>query len=1112
MVFAHLQISTAYSLLSSTISIPALVEKAKKLQYSALAITDHNALYGVLPFYKSCIKANIKPLIGMTADVETGNGDISHPLVLLAKNNEGYKNLLKISSAIKTKSEETISINWLKAYSSGLIALTPGQEGEIEQLLLQGKKEEAEAAAEKYTDIFGKNAFYISLQDHGSANAESLLQELQTLSQKMDIPLIATNDVRYLDKADSFAYECLIALREGEKLSDLKDPDESEKHLKSQQEMVELFSRLPEALENTLKIAENCNVMIETNQELLPKYPLNKGETASSTLRDLCLAGLTERISRPDERYMERLDFELEVIGRMGFNDYFLIVWDFMKYAREQGILTGPGRGSAAGSLVAYVLGITDVNPIEHGLLFERFLNPERVNLPDIDIDFPDHRRDEVIEYVMNKYGKLHVAQIITFGTFAAKAAIRDTARVFGLGTKEMDQLSRLISSNDLQQAYKESASLRDFIGGSEKHQKLYETALKLEGLPRHTSTHAAGVVITEQPLIQLIPIQGGETGTYLTQFPMEDLEEIGLLKMDFLGLRNLSLLERVVKSIEIGTGNKIDLKKIPRKDEKSFAMLQRGETTGIFQLESEGMRKVLRELKPTEFEDIVAVNALFRPGPMENIPDYIARKHGKKTVEFSHPDLKAILQLTYGVIVYQEQIMQIASTMAGFSLGEADLLRRAVSKKKRDVLDHERKHFVNGALKKGYNEKVANETYDLIVRFANYGFNRSHAVAYSIISWELSFLKAQYPNYFMAALLTSAIGNEEKIAKYIAEAKHMGIDILPPSIQSSHFPFIAEKSGIRYSLAAIRGIGASTLRAIIEARKSRPFKDLFDFCMRVPQKAINRKVLESLVHSGAFDEFGYDRAVLLATIDVALEHAELMRPADADLFEDEEMFQIKPKYIDVEPIGLADKLYFEKQATGIYISDHPVSSYVKTFQSAGVIPILELKPGQRNVASGVYIASVKTIRTKKGDVMAFVSVNDASGDIEGVVFPDIFRRFSAVCKEGEIVLITGNIENRDGHAQFIIQRIEAAEELEFKRKSEKVTLYLKIPIEMHNRERLLQLREILSKYTGTTAVVLHYESNKQTIKLSNKDRIDPSAECLGDLAKLLGEVNVILK
>ncbi|HLU22523.1 MAG TPA: DNA polymerase III subunit alpha [Bacillaceae bacterium] len=1114
MTFAHLQISTAYSLLSSTISIPALVKQAKEYDYKALAITDHNTLYGVLSFYKACVQAKIKPIIGMTADIEGTESNHTYSIILLARNNNGYKNLLKISSVIKTSPDKRISIKWLKAYSKGLIAISPGENGEIESTLLAGNIEQASIIANNLKSVFEPGSFYLSLQNHGE---ENLIAEIEKISQQQSIPYVATNDVRYLHKGDRFASDCMAAIRDGFKLHEIEIHHAGEKYFKNQEEMISLFSQYRDAIHNTMEIVDKCNVMIETNQQLLPKYPLPEGETAATALKKLCYSEIEKRQLSTNPEYIKRLKYELSIIDKMGFNDYFLIVWDFMKYAREQHILTGPGRGSAAGSLVSYLLGITDIDPLEHGLLFERFLNPERVSMPDIDIDFPDHRRDDVIQYVMNKYGKLHVAQIITFGTFAAKAALRDTARVFGLSSQEMEQLSKFIPGRlgiTLKDAYKESKGLQEFVAASEQKRLLYETALKLEGLPRHTSTHAAGVVISEQPLTDLIPIQGGEAGTYLTQFPMEELEEIGLLKMDFLGLRNLTLIEQILKSIEYRVKKKIQIKEIPLHDEKTFALLRRGDTTGIFQLESEGMRKVLRQLKPTQFEDIVAVNALYRPGPMENIPEYIAGKHGKKIVEYLHPDLEPILKITYGVIVYQEQIMQIASKMAGFSLGEADLLRRAVSKKKKEVLDKERNHFVKGACQKGYSEEVANKTYDLIVRFANYGFNRSHAVAYSHISWQLSYLKANYPLDFMAALLTSAIGNDDKIASYISEAKNMGMEILPPSINASQFRFLPEQNGIRYSLSAIRSIGATAYREIMKARKTAPFKDLFDFCLRVSAKAVNRKVLESLVYSGAFDEFGQDRAVLLASLDIALEHAELMRPTEAetDLFEDDELFQLKPKYIEREPIGIAEKLQLEKQALGVYISDHPTSMYERVFLEAGTIPLIQLTPGQRKVSSGVYITNVKPIRTKKGDLMAFVTISDPSGEMDAVAFPDTYKNYLSTCKEGEIVLINGNIEERSGKLQFIIQKLQPASQLINKQSTSNGTLYIKISNDFNNQKILQDLQHILEGNRGDTKVIVHYESTKRTIKLAEKDWINPSRKCLSELEALLGKQNVILK
>ena len=705
MSFIHLHVYSAYSLLTSTASVEKLVLDAKKKGYKSIALTDRNVMYGAVSFYKQCLKHSIKPIIGLTVDVlSEQQKDKAFPLVLLAKNQSGLQNLLKITSAVQTKSIAGIPIKWLKHYSDGLIALSPGIEGELEQAVLNNDSTMIEQVLALYEQLFGES-FYISLQNHQIPYEQDLNNSLIRIATDHGIKLVATNRVYYLDQEDAFAQECLMAIKNGEKLQDEAQLSlESDQfYLKTPNEMTELFSYVPEALENTLKIAEACNVMIELNQTKLPRFPTENGKSAETMLEELCWQGLAQRYPVQNDEIKQRLQYELNIIKKMKFSDYFLIVWDFMKFARESGILTGPGRGSAAGSIVSYTLYITDVDPIQHGLLFERFLNPERISMPDIDLDFPDHRRDEVIHYVTQKYGQLHVAQIITFGTLAAKAALRDVGRVFGLNTKELDQLSRLIPSKlgiTLRDAYNESQALQTFVNHSDQNKRLFETALVLEGLPRHTSTHAAGVVISEEPLVHVIPIQEGHDGIYLTQYSMEYLEELGLLKIDFLGLRNLTLLETILKSIQRTTGRKVNIKNIPIDDPGTYELISRGQTTGVFQLESEGMRNVLTKLKPTRFEDIVAVNALYRPGPMENIPLFINRKHGHEKVVYPHASLQPILENTYGVIVYQEQIMQIAAVMAGFSLGEADLLRRAVSKKQKDVLDRERSPFYYGCRK----------------------------------------------------------------------------------------------------------------------------------------------------------------------------------------------------------------------------------------------------------------------------------------------------------------------------------------------------------------------------------------------------------------------------
>lgn len=1116
MTFIHLQVTTAYSLLSSTISIHRLVKYAKKLDYGALAITDRNVMYGVVPFYQECKRQGIKPIIGMTADIlsEVEHGK-SYPLLLLAKNEQGYKNLIKISSTIQAKNaaQGGISLQQLRAYGAGLFAISPGIEGEIEQCLLQNNDKKAKLVANLYKSIFRDHSFFLSIQRQGREHEEKLLPRLKQLASELQIKMVATNNVQYLEKDEAFAHECLLAIRDGVKLTDRKQANElrNECYFKTKEEMSALFNHDQEVLQATESIAHQCNVSLALHQKLLPKYPLQKGESAEETLMILCKRGLKERVNEPSRAYWDRLKYELNVIQEMGFSDYFLIVWDFMKFAREKGILTGPGRGSAAGSLVAYVLRITDVDPLKHQLLFERFLNPERISMPDIDIDFPDYRRDEVIAYVKEKYGEMHVAQIITFGTLGAKAVIRDVARAFGFSPQKINQLAKLIPSKPgitLESALQHSSKLRQFINGSSLHKQLYKTALLLEGLPRHTSTHAAGIVISDKPLIETIPIQAGHDYTFLTQYPMEILEEVGLLKMDFLGLRNLTILEQVLISIEKGQGKKIDIHSLPLNDKKTFELLRKGNTTGIFQLESEGMREVLRKLKPNEFEDIVAVNALYRPGPMENIPIYIARKHGKKQVQYPHPNLKDILEITYGVIVYQEQIMQIASKMAGFSLGEADLLRRAVSKKNKQILVKERAHFISGMMNRGYDKMTANKIYDYIVRFADYGFNRSHAVAYSMIAYQLAYLKAHYPLYFMAALLTSVIGNEEKIADYITKAKQSGIKILPPSINKSYFPFVVEKNAIRFSLAAIKGVGAVFLKELIQERRNGAFKDLFDVCIRLSSKMRKRRLLEALVFAGAFDEFNKDRATLLASLDVAIDHANLVSPEPTnDLFSNSEEFQIKPKYEETEPMPMIDKLANEMQVLGLYLSDHPIRPYEQLFKQKGVTPLVQITNEYHRVKVGVYITDTKTIRTKKGDAMSFIQLSDPTGEMDGVVFPNIHRRYSQLCQKDSVVLIEGKPEERNGKRQLIVEKVQDIESV----KNEK-TLYLNILEPLYKQDVLETIHTILHRYKGNTPVIIHYAKSKKTIRLNESHWVNPTNACIKEISELVGERNVVLQ
>jgi DNA polymerase-3 subunit alpha len=1113
MDFVHLQVKSSYSLLTSSCKIEELVQRAVELGYTSLAITDDNNLYGAIPFYKECLKKGVKPIIGLTVSVYEDEQEEKHfPLVLLAKNKKGYKNLLKISSTAQTMNRKAVLKKWIAAYKTGLIAITPGIKGEIEQAILHNDLEKAKQATTQFHGIFGTD-FYLGMQSHRLPEEETLHSALLKLAEEMKISLVVTNDVHYLVKEDAFVHECLLAIKNGDKVADLKRDKlpTSEYYLKSKDEMIQPFFYLKEAVENTCRISSDCEVTLDLGQRFIPKYPVPNSIKASEYLEQLCIERLQQKgFDRP--QYYERMEYELRIIKQMEFSDYFLIVWDFMKYAHEQGILTGPGRGSAAGSLVAYLLRITDVDPIQYNLLFERFLNPERISMPDIDIDFPDDRRDEMIQYVSKKYGALHVAQIITFGTLTTKAVLRDVGRVLGISQAEADAIARKVPSRlgiTLTEAYQESEPFQTHIKQSSVTQKVFQVALKLEGLPRHTSTHAAGVIISDQPLTDLIPIQDGHQGVYLTQYSMEILEEIGLLKMDFLGLRNLTILQRIIDQIKWSKKVKLELADVPLDDEKTFKLLGAGDTTGIFQLESTGMRSVLQRLKPTHFEDIVAVNALYRPGPMENIPVYIENKHHKVT--YPHPDLANILRSTNGVIVYQEQIMQIASLMAGFSLGEADLLRRAVSKKKFEVLEAERKHFVDGCLRVGYPAEVANEIYDLIVRFANYGFNRSHAVAYSMIAYQLAYLKANFPLFFIAALLTSVIGNDDKIGQYVREAKLKKIKVLPPSINKSSFGFLVHENSIRYSLAAIKNIGIQTVKKILSERKGRPFEDLFDFCARILP---SRKTVESLVFSGCFDEFGQERSTLLASIDVALDYAELIKPESGDQldFSFEEELLLKPQYIQMTPFRDEEKLQFEMEAIGFYLSNHPVSAYQRYWQEHEPVSIQTAKEEYINkkVTIVALAGSERTIRTKKGEQMSFLVINDESGEIEGTVFPTIYREFQSYFKVGAVLLLSGKIDLRNGEPQFIIQKARSMDEL--KNDFQEKMLYIKIEPEFENQNKLEELKQLFTEYHGNTGVVLYYVESKKSIRLPLAYHVNPIPTCLEKIKELVGEKNVVLK
>ncbi|TCS83588.1 DNA polymerase III subunit alpha [Tepidibacillus fermentans] len=1126
--FVHLHVHTEYSLLDGASRIDHLVKKAKSLGMSALAITDHGSMYGVIPFYQACMKEGIKPIIGVEAYITAGHRTdrisrqeqkIYH-LVLLAENETGYKNLMKLVSIAHLEGfyyKPRIDKEVLREYHEGIIALSACLKGEVNDYLLQGQFEKAKEVAIDYQLIFGKGNFYLEIQDHGLPEQKRLFDLIIKLSQETGIPIVATNDVHYVEKEDALIQDVLMTIGTGTTLEDEKRfrfPTK-EFYLKSAQEMSDLFPLLKESLENTIVIANRCHVEIPSRLSILPKFPLPESVTSDQYLEALAYKGLEKRYQNITSKVKDRLDYELSVIKKMGFSDYFLIVWDFMKYAHKKGIMTGPGRGSAAGSLVAYVLGITNVDPIKYRLLFERFLNPERVNMPDIDIDFHYERRDEVIQYVTEKYGEHRVAQIITFGTFAAKAAIRDVGRVLNIPYSKVDRIAKLIPNQlgiTVGQALKENPELYSIYQKDEETKKMIQIAMKIEGMPRHHSTHAAGVVIADQPLENYTPLQEGQGNILLTQYSMGILETIGLLKMDFLGLRNLTIIERTLDWIEKARGKRIQLQHFDENDRKTYELLSQGNTKGVFQLESPGMIRVLQELKPSRFEDIVAILALYRPGPMEYIPEYIQAKHGQRKVTYPHKSLEPILKDTYGIIVYQEQIMQIASTMAGFSLGEADLLRRAVGKKKREILLKEREHFVHGAIQNGYEEKVANDVYDMIVRFADYGFNRSHAVAYAFIAFQTAYLKAHYPVEFLTALISESMGNQGKVTEYIEEARKMGIEVLPPDVKHSLYSFSIEGNKIRFGLGAIKNIGVQVIESILQLRKSeKEIQSIIDFCLEVDPKVCNRKTMESFILSGAFDSFGIHRAKLMANLDDLLERIQkrkkLQNDLQIDLFEDlQPTSKIEFDWIEVAPYPEQERLKKEKELLGVYLSGDPLGEsreLLNSYTSHHFSELIHLNEGEIITIGGL-LTELKPIVTKKGDPMAFAEMEVNGNLVELVLFPMVYQKYISELQIDQGLLVKGKIDKQGEKVKIIVEKATLLSKL----KNDFRPKFVMIKIAKGNEKTatLTKLKNVLMKRKGNVPVILYYEREKRSRRLSNKYWIEVDQTLKEEIETILGK------
>jgi len=1152
--FVHLHVHSEYSLLDGAARIQDLAETAARLGMSQLALTDHGVLYGAIPFYKACKAHGIKPIIGCEIYLTTGSMEDkvsrkespTYHLILLAKHEQGYRNLLRLVSKAHLQGfyyKPRVDLHTLEQHADGLVALSACLGGEIAQHLLHHRFDEAREAALRYRRIFGDD-FYLELQDHGLLEQKRVNQELIRLAEETGIPLVATNDVHYIARQDAEVQDVLICIGTGKTIEDQDRLrfQSDQLYLKSAEEMARLFAHVPEAIENTLAVADKCNLELTFGRSVLPEFkPIPEGHTAHTYLTSLCEAGLKARYADKPEwadeafraRAEERLRYELGVIERMGYSDYFLIVWDFIRYAHEQKIAVGPGRGSSAGSLVAYVLNITNVDPLKYRLLFERFLNPERVSMPDIDIDFSDERRDEVIDYVVGKYGSEHVAQIITFGTMAAKAAVRDVGRVLNLSYAEVDRTAKLIPNQlgiTLEEALEQSPQLAEACRKQEKVARLIEIARKLEGMPRHASTHAAGVVISREPLTDHVPLQQGSERTALTQYSMEHLESIGLLKMDFLGLRTLSIIERTLRYITELGGELVDFRTVPDDDPLTYELLGRGDTTGVFQLESPGMRRVLRELKPTHFEDIISVLALYRPGPMEFIPRYIQAKHGLAQVEYPHPSLEPILKDTYGIIVYQEQIMQIASQMAGFSLGEADLLRRAVSKKKREVLDQEREHFVKGCLRQGHDAESAHAVYDMIVRFADYGFPRAHATAYGVLAFQTAYLKAHHPTAFMASMLTAVMGTHRKVAEYVDECRKMGIPVLPPDVNESGVLFTPLPDGsIRFGLAAIKNVGTHAMETIIEQRRDKPYTSLLDFCRRVDLRVCNKRVMESLILGGAFDSLPGHRAQLLAMLDETMEAAQKWKKEREDLqlhlfgFIEEAQWTVEPP--DVRPFLKAEQLEFERDLLGLYLSGHPLEDYADVLarlEADQLLLLPEYADGSEVITAGL-IVSARTIFTKKGQQMAFAELEDqTAARVELVIFPGVWQKVSQIVSKGEMLIVRAKLQLQEEEVKLLVDdaaRLDDPEvETRFRKRSAPKPgaaaqrMFIKIARHKEQPTDLNRLKKVLELHPGDLQVVLFYERTSKLIALNEEYNVRPSETLKAMIESIMGEQTVRIK
>ena len=1145
MNFTHLHVHTEYSLLDGSNKIQEYVNRVRELGMDSAAITDHGVMYGVIDFYRAARAAGINPILGCEVyvapgsrfDREIGSGDDRYyHLVLLAENNQGYANLMKIVSKSFVEGfyyKPRVDLQLLEKYHEGLIALSACLAGEVARFLTRGMYEDAKAAALRYQDIFGKGNFFLELQDHGIPEQQNVNQQLLKMHRETGIELVATNDVHYTLAEDAQPHDVLLCLQTGKKLSDENRMryDGGQYYVKSPEEMERLFPYATEALENTHKIAERCHVEIEFGVTKLPKFDVPEGYTSWEYLNELCFKGLEERYQPVTEELKERLNYELSTIKNMGYVDYFLIMWDFIRYARDHDIMVGPGRGSAAGSLVAYTLGITQLDPIRYDLLFERFLNPERVSMPDIDVDFCFERRQEVIDYVRRKYGDDCVVQIVTFGTLAARGVIRDVGRVMDLPYAQVDTIAKMIPQElniTIDKALKMNPELKKTYEDQPEIHDLIDTARRLEGLPRHTSMHAAGVVISQKDVSEYVPLSRAQDGSIVTQFTMTTLEELGLLKMDFLGLRTLTVIQNAVHLIEQDTGVHLDMQQIDYNDKKVLDSLGTGRSDGVFQLESAGMKNFMKELKPQSLEDVIAGISLYRPGPMDFIPQYIRGKNHPDTIQYDCPQLEPILKPTYGCIVYQEQVMQIVRNLAGYTLGRSDLVRRAMSKKKAAVMEKERQNFVYGneaegvpgCIANGISEQVANKIYDEMIDFAKYAFNKSHAAAYAVVSYQTAFLKYYYPVEFMAALMTSVIEMPNKVAEYIQVCRQMGISILPPDVNCGIYGFSVDHGAIRYGLSAIKSVGRPVINALVEEReKNGTYRSLKDFIERLTG-IVNKRAIENFIKAGALDCLEGNRRqkmnVYGQIVDSIAQEKKNSFAGQMSLFdlvsdEDKKDFEIR-----MPNVGEYDKemvLAFEKEVLGIYLSGHPLEGYrgimdkmisAKTtdFQPDEESGIPKVYDGQKVIIGGMI--TERTIKyTRNNKVMAFLTVEDLVGTVEVVVFPRDYEKWQTLITDDARVFIQGRVNAEDDRpSKLILEKVHSFEDI-----PREIWIQFKDKAEYSAAEA--ELQSFLQSASGTSAVVIYLKDVKAMKRLPAAFCIRINEEILSELKKKYGESNV---